>query len=159
MQPIRRLLFVLIVVLVAAISVRGQSSNRANAEKQIVSLERALNDAFAKRDVGPFKANLAPDAVQIDGAGIAKVTPPELEKMMKQVSIQSWAIDGSQFYWVDDNTVLHLYRWSGKGTAQGQPVPSPSWASTVWANKSGKWQAVFHQETNAVAPPPATGKK
>ena len=159
MKPIWRLSLVAIVVLVATTSVRSQSSSRATAEKQILSLERALNDAFAKRDVGPFKANLAPDAIQIDGAGIAKVTPPELEKMMKQVSIQSWAIDGSQFYWVDDNTVVHLYRWSGKGTAQGQPVPSPSWASTVWSNKSGKWQAVFHQETNAVASPPVTGKK
>ena len=159
MNPIWRPTLVLIVVLIAAVSPQAQSPNRSAAEKQIVSLERALNDAFAKRDVGPFKTNVAPDAMQIDGAGIAKVTTPELEKMMKQVSIQSWAIDGSQFYWVDDNTVVHLYRWSGKGTAQGQPVPSPSWASTVWSNKSGKWQAVFHQETNAVASPPATGKK
>jgi len=53
---------------------------------------------------------------------------------------------------------LHLYRWTGKGTYQGQPLPSPTYASTVWANKGGKWQAVFHQETNAMTPPPAAAK-
>jgi hypothetical protein len=56
--------------------------------------------------------------------------------------------------WVDDNTAVHYYRWTGKGTYMGQPVPSPVYASSVWTNRGGKWIAVYHQETAAMPPPP-----
>ena len=155
-------LFVLAITTVAALSAWSQTaSNHAAVEKQIVANERALNDAVTKGDMNTFKSNLTPDAVSVDGGGITKVITPDFEKMIKDMKIQSWNIDNSQFYWPNDNTVIHMYRWTGKGTYQGQPVPSPTWASTVWTNKSGKWLAVFHQETNAMpAPPaPAGGKK
>jgi hypothetical protein len=57
------------------------------------------------------------------------------------------------FLWVDANTVVVSYTWTGSGTMMGQPVPSPTYSSTVWTKRAGKWMAVFHQET--VAPPPA----
>src|SRR5262249_39236890 len=132
----------------------AQAPNRAAVEKQIVANERAVNDAFAKGDMKVFKDNLAPDAVSLDGGGISKVITADFEKMMKSAKIQTWNIDGSQFYWVNDTTVLHMYRWTGKGTFEGQPIPSPTWASSLWTNKGGKWLAVFHQETTAMAPPP-----
>jgi hypothetical protein len=158
-RKVSRLAVAISIVLFAAVALaRAQAASHAAVEKQIVSMERALNDAFGKHDMAPFRANLAPEAMQIDGNGIAKVLTPEFEQSMKGVSVQSWTLDSSRFMWVDDNTVLHLYRWTGKGTFQGQPLPSPTWASTVWANKAGKWQAVFHQETNAMTPPPAAAK-
>ena len=55
----------------------------------------------------------------------------------------------------DDKTALVLYKWTGAGTMMGQPVPSPTYASTVWTKKGGKWVAIFHQETTAATPPPA----
>src|SRR5262249_59524098 len=121
--------------------------------KQIVATERAINDAVAKGDMKTFHANLAPDAVGVDVSGITKVNTPDFDKGMQATKIQSWNIDGSQFYWVNDNTVVHMYRWTGKGTFAGQAIPSPVWTSTVWTNKGGKWTAVFHQETVAMAPP------
>ena len=158
-RKLSRVLPTVPLVLFAAVALVGaQAASHAAVEKQIVSMERALNDALGKHDMAPFRANLAPEAMQIDGSGIAKVLTPEFEQTMKGVSVQSWALDSSRFVWVDDNTVLHLYRWTGKGTYQGQPIPSPTYASTVWANKGGKWQAVFHQETNAMTPPPAAAK-
>jgi hypothetical protein len=152
-------LLVSLVLVAAVVPAKGQSASHADAEKQVLALERALNDAVAKHDIAPFKANVAADAMQIDAAGgITKVFSPDFETFIKTASIQSWTIDSSRFMWVNDNTVLHLYRWSGKGTYQGQPVPSPTWSSTLWTNKSGKWQAVFHQETVAMPPPAAAPK-
>ena len=43
--------------------------------------------------------------------------------------------------------IVLTYKWTGTGTYQGQPIPSPTWCSTVRSNKNGKWLAVFHQET------------
>src|SRR5262245_7578432 len=129
------------------------AANRAATEKQIVANERANNDAVAKEDMKTFHSIVAADAAGVDTGGITRVNAPDFDKMMQQAKIQSWNMDGSQFYWVDDNTVVHMYRWTGKGTFAGQPIPSPVWTSTVWTNKGGKWTAVFHQETVAMAPP------
>jgi hypothetical protein len=140
---------------------QAPAANRAAVEKQLLATERALNDAIAKGDMKTFHSNLAPDAISMDSGGIMKVDA-EFDKMMASLKMQSWNIDSPQFYWVNDNTVVVMYKWTGKGTYQGQPVPSPTWASTVWSNKGGKWLAVFHQESAAMAPPtppPAGGKK
>jgi len=153
--------FTLMLTLVAVVFAQAPAANRSAIEKQILTNERAISDAFAKGDMKAFNGLVASDAVSVDNSGIMKTGDPNFEKMMKDMKLQSWNIDGSQFYWINDNSVVHMYKWTGKGTYQGQPVPSPTWASTVWSNKGGKWIAVFHQESLAMpapAPSPA-GKK
>jgi uncharacterized protein DUF4440 len=137
----------------SAFSQTPAAANHAAVEKQIVANERAINDAVAKGDMKGFHAYIAMDAIGIDPGGISKVNAPDFDKMLLATKIQSWNIDGSQFYWIGDATAVHMYRWTGKGTYEGQPIPSPTWASTIWTNKGGKWLAVFHQETTAMSPP------
>jgi len=151
-------LLVLVFVMAAALWAQTPAASHAAVEKQIVNLERAVNEAVAKGDMKAFHANIAPDAIAIDPSGINKVNGPDMDKMLLANKIQSWNLDGSQFYWISDQSVVHLYRWTGKGTYEGQPIPSPTWASTVWTNKGGKWMAVFHQETTAMPAPPAAAK-
>jgi methionine-rich copper-binding protein CopC len=147
--------FSLMLMAVCAMAQAPAASNHAAIEKQIVASERAINDAVAKGDMKAFHAQIAADAFGIDPGGITKVSGPDFDKMLLATKIQSWNMDGSQFYWVNDNTVVHMYRWTGKGSYEGQPIPSPTWASTVWSNKGGKWMAVFHQETTAMPAAPA----
>jgi hypothetical protein len=154
----RALVLSLLVVVMSMIAIPApaQAPNRAAVEKQIITDERAINDALAKGDLRAFRANIAPDAVSIDPAGVTRANSPDFDKMIQALRIQNWNIDGSQFYWVNDTTVVHIYRWTGTGTFQGQPLSSPTWASTVWANRQGRWTAVFHQETNAMPAGPAS---
>ena len=156
------LIAVLLFVAAGLAAAQAPAANRAAIEKQIVLSERAVNEAIAKGDMKAFHANIAPDGVAVDAGGVNKVTGPDFDKMLLATKIQTWNIDSSQFYWVNDSTVVHIYKWTGKGTYQGQPVPSPTWSSTVWANKGGKWMAVFHQESlamSAPAPAPTPAKK
>jgi hypothetical protein len=154
MQRTIPVLFLTLALASAASAQTPAASNHAAAEKQVLAAERAVNEAVAKGDMKSFHANIAADAVGVDMGGINKVNVPDFDKMMLQTKITSWDLDSSQFLWVNDNTVVHMYRWTGKGTYEGQPIPSPVWASTVWSNKGGKWMAVFHQETTAMTPPP-----
>jgi hypothetical protein len=149
----------LLVVVVTAATLWAQTpaaSSHAAVEKQIVALERAINEAVAKGDMKAFHANIAADAIGIDPSGINKVNAPDFDKMLLASKIQSWNLDGSQFL-LDQTTLPSCTCTDGreKGTYEGQPVPSPTWASTVWLNKAGKWMAVFHQETTAMPAPPA----
>src|SRR5262245_57153046 len=123
------LLLALVCLLGNGFIAEAQAPNRAAVEKQIVASERAINEAIAKGDMKTFHANIAPDAVGVDSGGVGKVNTPEFDKMLLAMKIQTWNLDSSQFYWVNDSTVIHMYKWTGKGTYQGQAVPSPTWAS------------------------------
>ena len=75
------------------------------------------------------------------------------DQMGKDMKVTSWDMTDSKVQWVDATTAVHSYKWTVQGTYQGQPMPSPVWASTVWTKKNGKWMAMFHQES-VVMPQP-----
>jgi hypothetical protein len=152
----------LVRILMAGALIAGGTSyawaQDAQAEKTIIANERAVNEAFAKGAIAAFKEHVAAEGTAVDAmmgpmtvAGMIK----EFDAMAKDTKIASWNISDSKFQWIDANTTVHMYKWTGKGTYKGEPIPSPTWASTVWAKKNGKWTAMFHQETPV---PPATPK-
>jgi hypothetical protein len=147
---------VLLVVAASAVAVFAQT-DRAAVEKQIIAGERKINEAFAKGDVAGFQALVASDGYSVDAMGRMKAS--EFPKVIKDMKIASWDIDQSQILWVNNDVAIHTYRWTGKGTFQGQPFPSPAWASTVWMKKDGKWIAFFHQESPAMEMPKPPAKK
>jgi len=141
-----------------AVSATAQAPNHAAQEKVILANEMAVNVAFSKGDSSTIQKHLLPDGVGVDPTGGAPVS--EMLKMLGEMKVEpGWKIDSSKFLWLDDNTVVHMYKWTGKGTMMGQPMPSPTWSSTVWVQRGGQWKAGFHQETTAVAPPPPPAKK
>ena len=54
---------------------------------------------------------------------------------------------------LDADAAVVTYKWTGSGPWMGQPIPSPSLASTVWVTRGNNWVAVFHQETTMMTPP------
>ncbi len=133
----------------------------AQAEKTIIANERAVNDAFAKGNVAGFKEHVAVEGYAIDSMmGRAPVADlvKDFANLTKDLKLSSWDITESKVQWIDANTAVHTYKWTGAGTHQGQPVPSPAWASTVWTKKNGKWVAMFHQESVSMPPAPAQKK-
>lgn len=79
----------------------------------------------------------------------------DFDQVNVQCKYTRWGLSGLQFSWVNDTSLVHVYKWAGKGTCGGQPVPESRWSSTVWTNKSGKWVAAFHHEATAVETEPA----
>jgi ketosteroid isomerase-like protein len=145
--------FLILAVLVFVPSFSFAQANRDAIAKQIESMERGFQTALQKGDVAAFKANIADDAVSLDGNGPMPIA--EFLKMFDQIKLQSATIDQVKVMFLNDNAAVITYRWTGKGSMMGQPFPSPALASTTWANRGGKWVAVFHQETIATPPPPA----
>ncbi len=154
-----RLPFIVAVVVVgiSAPAFARQAATSANDAK-IIELERAVLTGFAKGDVKAFHQNIAPEAFGIDGAmGVIKVA--DWDGMMKDVKVQKWNIDNTQVHWVSKDVAVLTYRWTGTGTAMGQPLPAVTWASSIWVNQNGTWRATFHQETSAPPPAPPAKKK
>ena len=143
-----RTLLSLSLVTLLPLAATAQTVERAAAAKQIEANERAVSAAFAKGDAATIKKHLAAEGLGVDGSGVMAV--PAMLEMLPQMKIESWAIDTFKVMWINDTTAVATYRFTGKGSMAGQPLPSPTWSSTVWANRGGSWVAVFHQESLAV---------
>ena len=135
-----------------AASASAQTAGHAAAEKQIMANEMTVNAAFEKHDMATIQKYVMSDGIAVDPGGVTSVA--EMMKMVPQMKTEpGWKIDSDKVMWIDDHTAVHVYKWTGKGTVMGQPMPSPAWASTVWVMKNGQWKGAFHQETPAMAPP------
>jgi hypothetical protein len=120
--------------------------DKAGAEKALMANEQKVNEAFQKRDTAAFRSLVAADGISVDSGGIT-MGLADIEKMMASMTVTEFQISDMKVHWLDTNTAVVVYKWTGKGTAMGQAIPSPTYASTVWVNSGGKWMAHFHQES------------
>lgn len=130
---------------------KDAASDKSASDKAIVANENKINEAVAKGDAGAFKALVASDAWSMDGGGMMSVA--DFLKNLKQFKLDpGWKITDTKVLWIASNTAVLTYKWTGKGTYMGQPIPPVTFASTVWHKSGDKWMAMFHQETPAAAP-------
>ena len=147
--------FLLIAVVVLVPSFAAAQANRDAIAKQLEANERAINVALQKGDLAGFKSLVADDGFTMDGNGLMPVS--EFVKMFAEIKLASFTIDQVKVVFANDNAAVITYRFAGKGSMMGQAMPSPVLASTTYANRGGKWVAIFHQET--IPTPPAATKK
>jgi hypothetical protein len=133
--------------------------NRAAIEKTIVANERAVITAIMNNDPKTFHSHVVPESYLLGDDGPTKVTAldQQMVQMKTDCKIAKWDISDSAFYWVNESTVIHMFKTVLDGTCKGQSIPTV-WASTVWSKSGGNWLGAFHQET-PVATPAAAPKK
>lgn len=121
--------------------------DKAAIEKALIANEQKIDDAVLKGDAAVFKSLVADDGMGVDETG--PMATSEFAKMLKPgiAKITDVKLENFKVVWVDDNSAIVTYTWSGKGTFMEQPVKSPVFVATVYAKRAGKWVAVFHQET------------
>jgi ketosteroid isomerase-like protein len=126
-------------------------ANHVAVEQAIMANEAKINAAFAKKDAAGMKMFIADDAMAQDMTGPMMVADLFKQLPTMDMKITEQASSDFKYTWVDANTVVVAYKWTGKGTYMGQPVPSPVYSSTVWTKRGAKWLAVFHQESAAAS--------
>jgi hypothetical protein len=139
-------------------SAPAPAMDKAAVEKAMAANEQKINAAIAKGDAEAFRSLVGDDTWAIDETGM--MAAADFAKMLKPgvAKITEMKLEGYKTLWVDANTAVITYTWSGKGTFMDQPVKSPILASTVYTKKGDKWVPVFHQETVKAAMPPAMKK-
>lgn len=139
-----------LLVLAASTTAFGQAANKAATEKTLIANEQKVADAIAKHDLKTFNELVVPDGIAADDTGFMK--PADIGKTIDQLKIGSFHIMDSKVMWIDDKSAVVTYTWMGQGTYMNKPIPPVVYSSTLWTNRSGKWVAVFHQETPAAMP-------
>ncbi|MEO6238414.1 MAG: nuclear transport factor 2 family protein [Vicinamibacterales bacterium] len=125
----------------------AQAPERSALDKAVIANERKVGDALMKKDKAAFSSLVSADGWGIDANGMMKNS--EMAASLDQLVLKNYTISDEKVTWVDANTAILAYKWTGSGTVAGQPLPSTVYASTVWTKKGDKWVAVFHQETEA----------
>ncbi len=124
--------------------------DRTATERALVANERKLYEAVVNGDKATFSSLVSSDGVAADSSGF--VPTKMFASVLDQIKVTKWDIVNPQVIWIDPTSAVVAYVWTGAGTFQGQPLPAKAFASTVWTRKSGKWLAVYHQQTSAAKP-------
>jgi hypothetical protein len=128
----------------------------SSTDEAIIAQEKQVWDAIKNKDFDGFAAMLADDQIYISDDGVhdkADTIKGVKELALTDVSLSDWKVRN-----LDKEAAVVTYTLNLKGTGAGKPLPNaPQRASTAWMKRSGKWVALYHQDTEvAPAPTPAS---
>lgn len=122
---------------------------KAQILKKLSANETALWNAWKNKDAKPFKMWLSADSVMVGDAGVAGKSDMTKEMAAAQCDIKSFSLSDWKLTMLNPSTAVLTYKGTQDGSCGGTALPAAVWASSVWLNRGGKWQAAVHQETPA----------
>ncbi|HKP46979.1 MAG TPA: nuclear transport factor 2 family protein [Pyrinomonadaceae bacterium] len=169
-------LFVLIAPLLVAAACTAPPTNRevvsntntspetatapAMTEADAIAKEKAIWDTIKNKDYDAFAANLAEDQLEVTGSeGVLQKTGSV--SMVRDFEPTELNFSDWKFMSIDKDAWIVMYTINVKGKYKGKDFPpATAHCSSAWAYRNGKWQAIYHQETEVAKtpppPPPAT---
>jgi hypothetical protein len=112
-----------------------------------VRLERQTWEAVKAKDYQAYVRLLADDFLDVEPVGI--ITKSEEEKGIVQLTLDEYKWEGLRVVHLSPEATLLVYKATQKANFGGQPVPTPTWVSSLWIKRSGKWLNALVQETKA----------
>jgi hypothetical protein len=141
------------------------ATTAAPTKEALLEMDKKANEAWIKGDTAFFEGFLS-DKFVMHEAG-QQMSKADLIKMIGEVKcdVKSWSLDDAQMSMIDADTAVIVYKGTFDGTCNGEKLPSPVRAASVYTRSGDKWQGAFHGEVPIVeagatpAAPPAAEKK
>jgi hypothetical protein len=155
----QRMLILMIGLLIAVPALAQVKAGDAKLQAELVAKEKALWDAFFKKDVKAFEDALAADGVYVDGMGVS--SKADLVKMIATMNckIKNYSFSQEKLTRIDHDAVILTFKAMQDGECDGQKIPAVSYVSSTWVMRNGKWMGFSHTEVPAMPPPPPAKKK
>jgi hypothetical protein len=116
-------------------------------EETLASIERQSWVAWQHHDGNFFQNFLSDDHVEVGTTGIATKAQVVAYVASPACVVIHYAVDHFHVTRFDDNTALLTYRAEQNTTCGNAPVPSPTWVSSLFVRRSGKWMNALYQHT------------
>ena len=135
----------------------GTTSTANTPDADATGREKAVWEAFKKKDYDAFSNMLASDYIEIEDDGV-------YDKTATNTTIKDFVPTDATFSdWkvipINKDAVLVTYALNLNATYKGKTVPpGPYRVASAWVNRDGKWLGAYYQETlakTASATPPA----
>ena len=118
-------------------------------DKAIRELETSSWVAWKGHDAAFFERFLSDDHVEIHGYGVAGKAAVVDGVRSPACVVQSYSLGLLSLTRVSADTVLVTYRAEQNTACVQTKVPSPVWASSLYARRAGRWVNVLYQHTPA----------
>ena len=144
----RRCAIVLAAVVLGACAI-APATDDATLESTLLSLERDSWKAWHAQDAAFFRTFLSDDHVELSVAG-----PADKGTVLRFISsgackVSNYAISDFRFTRLSEASAMLVYRVQQSTTCGGFAVPSPTWATSVFALRDGRWQNILYQQLPA----------
>ncbi|MEO7039405.1 MAG: nuclear transport factor 2 family protein [Gemmatimonadaceae bacterium] len=113
----------------------------------LTTLERQSWVAWQNHDGGFFRAFLSDDHVEVGTTGIATKAQVVAYVSSGACIVNSYTVGHFRATRIDDNTALLTYRAEQQTTCGNAAVPSPTWVSSLFVHRDGRWLNVLYQHT------------
>ena len=148
---LQRLLTATLLLLAATSVVAAETTLAAADERLIRELEASSWVAWKSHDARFFERFLSDDHVEVHGYGIVGKGAVVEGVRGPLCVVQSYSLGPLSLTLVSIDTVLVTYRAEQNTSCGGARVPSPVWATSLYARRAGRWVNVLYQHT-PVAP-------
>jgi hypothetical protein len=146
---------VLLLLASIALALPLAAQDNAKLQADLIAKERALWDAWSKKDAKAFEETLAPDSVSVDPGGVITDKAAAIKMITTHTcDVKSYNLSQEKITNLAKDVVILTYRGDQDVTCDGQKAPATVYATSIWKKQRGKWWAAFHQETPAAPAPP-----
>jgi hypothetical protein len=167
-------LFVLIAALIVVAACTAPPANREAAvntntaekpsapaitEADAIAKEKAIWNTITKKDYDAFAGMLDRSSLEVTADGVLEKSGSV--SMVKDFEPTEITFSDWKFLSIDKDAYVVTYSVVAKGKYKGKEIPpTPVRGSSAWANRDGKWLAVYHQECDVMnMPPPSPAAK
>jgi hypothetical protein len=144
---IPRILLAALVLLASTVAFAQENDVKGT----IIALEKQSWEAWQKRDGKFFADFVTDDHVDVHGSGPADKKAVVAVVGSPMCVVKSYGVEDFHFTQFSPDTALIVYRAEQDTTCGGNPVPSPSWISSLYVRRDGKWKNALFQVTDAAA--------
>lgn len=115
-------------------------------------------DAIKAKNWDALGALLADDFIYVTKDGVQNKS--QSIDGLKNYELTEYSFSDIKFVKVDDDLAVLVYTSTETSTIGGKPSPESGkklYNASAWANKGGKWIALYHQDTLSMTPPAGQG--
>ena len=133
----------------AALAFHSDRADTDSLEQTLTAIERESWVAWQHHDGKFFQGFLSDDHVEVGTNGLATKAQVVAFVGSGACTVKSYAVDHFHATRFDDNTALLTYRAEQETTCGKNAVPSPTWVSSLYVRRAGKWMNALYQHTKA----------
>jgi hypothetical protein len=126
---------------------RGAVANADSLAQLLTTTERQSWVAWQHHDGAFFQNFLSDDHVEVGTNGIATKAQVVAFVASGACTVTSYSVDHFQLARFDANTALLTYRAEQETMCGKTKVPSPTWVSSLFVHRNGKWMNALYQHT------------
>jgi hypothetical protein len=128
-------------------------------EADAIAKEKAIWNTITKKDYDAFAGMLDSSSLEVTADGVLQKSGSV--SMVKDFEPSEITFSDWKFLSIDKDAYVVTYSVVAKGKYKGKEIPpTPVRGSSAWANRDGKWLAVYHQECDVMKmPPPSPAAK